>query len=125
MGDAAASRHPVDSTGADRLHRAKAVAVHDLTLEQVGDGSQPDMRMGPNIQPVSNQELRRSHLVQKDEGTDHAPLDRGQGAADLKAPDIAGTRYDHGFQCHAHPPHYESRADLSLDITPCMRKGSG
>jgi hypothetical protein len=126
MRDAATRRHPVDGAGADRLHRAQTVAVHDLALEQVGDGRQPDMRMGPHIQPVADQEFRRSHLVEEDEGADHAPLDRRQGPPDLKAADIAGTRHDHGFQCHAHPPPcLPSRAVLFLDITPWMRKGSG
>jgi hypothetical protein len=33
----------------DRLHNAKTVAVHDLALEQIGDGGQADMQVGPDV----------------------------------------------------------------------------
>src|SRR5260370_13912007 len=33
----------------DRLHNAETVAVHDLALEQIGDGGQADMQVGPDV----------------------------------------------------------------------------
>jgi hypothetical protein len=65
--------------------------VQDLAVEQVGHGREADMRVRADVQPPPGQELARPHLVEEDEGADHLPLFRGQGAADLKAADVVGT----------------------------------
>src|SRR3546814_12452736 len=49
MGDAAPRRHPVDLAGADDLLDAEAVAMGKLSVEEIADGRQPDMRMGLHI----------------------------------------------------------------------------
>ena len=43
--DAVAGGHEVELAGSDRLLGAQAVAVPQLTLEQPGDGLQPDVGM--------------------------------------------------------------------------------
>ena len=53
MDDAASGRHPVDRTGLDPLHRAKAVPVQHRAVEQVGDRREPDMRMGSHVVVVA------------------------------------------------------------------------
>ena len=98
MGDAAARGHPVDVARDDRLVRAEAVAVQDLALEQVGHGGEADVRVRPHVEPLPGQELARPHLVEEDEGPDHLPLLRGQGAADLEAAEVVGAGQEHQFQ---------------------------
>ena len=51
--------------------------------------------MRANVDALAEQELRRPHLVEEDEGSDHLPLGRGQRAANLEAAEIAGARHDH------------------------------
>ena len=97
MGDAPARRHPVDVARPDRLQRAQAVAMQDLALEQVGHGGEPDMRMRTDVQASSQDELRRTHLVEEDERADHLLARRRQGAAYLEPAQIAGARHDHRF----------------------------
>ena len=97
MGDAPPGGHPVDVAGADRLGAAEAVAVQDLALEQVGHGGQADVRVRAHVQPPPGQELAGSHLVEEDEGADHLPLFRGQGAADLEPADIVCPGKDDGL----------------------------
>ena len=57
MRDAAARRHPVHLAGAYRLFGADAVAMHDLSFEQVADGRQADVRMRPHIDGTRNPRL--------------------------------------------------------------------
>src|SRR5689334_5765956 len=42
MRDAGTGNHPVDLAGTDRLLRADVVAMHDLALEEIGNGREPD-----------------------------------------------------------------------------------
>ena len=95
MGDAAPGRHPVDLARPDGDGAAEAVAVHDLAGKQERHGGEPDMRMRAHVEPLAAAELDRAHLVEKDEGSDHAALRRGQGAAHLKAAEVARARHDH------------------------------
>ena len=49
MGDAAPGDHPVHFAGADRLLGADAVAMHDLAVEEIGDGRRGRLRMRPDV----------------------------------------------------------------------------
>src|SRR5258705_551225 len=89
--------HPVHGPGGYGGHAAEAVAMHDLAVEQVGHGRKPDMRVRAHVDALAGAEFRRSHMVEEDEGTDHAALRRGQRAADRKAADVAGARHDHAL----------------------------
>ena len=71
--------------------------MHDLAVEQVGDGRKPDMRMRAHVDALAEEELGRAHLVPEDERADHLALGRGQGAADLEAAEVAGAGHDHGL----------------------------
>ena len=76
---------------------AEAVAVHDLAVEQEGDGGEPDMRMRPHVDALAAAELRRPEMVEEDERADHAPLAVGQRAAHREAAEIDAARNDHQF----------------------------
>jgi hypothetical protein len=97
MGDAAPGRHQVEFARPDRQFGAQRIAVHDFAVEQEGHGRQPDMRMGPHIEPLPEQELGWPHLVKEDERPDHLAAHRWQGAPDLEPAKVAGTRHDHLF----------------------------
>jgi hypothetical protein len=58
--------------------------VQDLALEEIGDGGQADVRVGPDVDALAGQEVRGPHVIQEDEGTHHPPLGEGQHAADLQ-----------------------------------------
>jgi hypothetical protein len=53
MHDPAARNHPVDRTRLDRLDRPQTVAVKDLAVEEIGHGSETDMRMRTHIEARS------------------------------------------------------------------------
>ena len=97
MHDAASRGHPVDFARPDRHRRAEAVAVHDLAVEQEGDGGEPDVRMRPHVDALAAAELGRPEVIEEDEGADHAPLAVGQRAADREAAEIDAARNDHQF----------------------------
>ena len=97
MGDAAAGGHQVQRAGRDGDLRAQAVAVHDLALEQVGRGGEADMRVRADVDALADDEVGRAHLVPEDEGADHLPPRRGQGAADLEPAEVAGAGDDDGL----------------------------
>ena len=94
MGDTAACSHPVDRAGPDRLQRAETVAVDDLAPDQVGHRGEPDVRMRPHVDALAEQELRRPHLIEKDERPDHLPARRWQRPAHFEAAEIARPRHD-------------------------------
>jgi len=71
--------------------------MHDLAGEQIGDGRQADMRMRPHVETKAGAELGRTHVIEKNERPDHAPLRRGQGTSHGKAADVVRSRYDHLF----------------------------
>src|SRR5262249_41365778 len=64
---------------------AQAVAVEHLSLEQIGDGRESDVGMGPHVEPGASAEHGRSELVEEDEGPDHAPRGDWQDTMDLEA----------------------------------------
>ncbi|MNC36596.1 hypothetical protein D3C75_851250 [compost metagenome] len=103
MDDAGPGGHPVDLAGTDGLGIAQIVPVHDLALEQIGQGRQADVRMRPHVYGVgARRELGRPHLVQEDEGADHGPGLEGQDAPDLEPAKVLPARVDHQFD-HACP----------------------
>src|SRR5689334_22715295 len=88
MRDSAAGCHPIHVAWVNRLRESKAVPVQDLAFEQIRDRCQADMRMRPDIQPLSSQKLPWSHLVEKDERPDHLSLIGGQGTTYFEAAQI-------------------------------------
>src|ERR1700734_190423 len=94
MHDAAPGGHPVHRAGPDRHRGAEAVAMHDLAVEQVGDGGEPDMRVRPHVDAVAGLEHRRPEMVEEDERPDHARTPRRQRAMHLEAAEIDRARYD-------------------------------
>ena len=72
MYDPGARRHPVQFAGTDRLLVAEVIAVHELAVEQERHRRQPDVRVRANVDAVTRLELRRTHVIEKDEGPDHA-----------------------------------------------------
>src|SRR4029077_18242996 len=85
MHDAAAGGHPVDRAGPDRYRGAKTVAMHDLAVEQVGDGGKADVRGRPHVDAVTVLEHRRAEMVEENERPDHARAPRRQRAMHLEA----------------------------------------
>src|SRR5690606_25300733 len=94
VGHAAPGDHPVQLAGPDDLVGPGAVAMVEVAAEQVGDGAETDVGMGPDGDALAGQELRRPRLVEEDEGADHLPLGRRQGAAHLEVAEIPGARND-------------------------------
>jgi hypothetical protein len=93
--------------GGHEIHRARrnlkrvsfAVAMYNSPVKQVGDRGEPDMGMGPDVQAMSSKELRRPHLIEKDEWPNHLTLIARQSAAHFKAvAQIADSRNNDEFQ---------------------------
>src|SRR5437879_155531 len=70
MGDAAPGRHPIDFTRADGLFGTQTVAVHDLAVEQIGDGGKADMRVRAYVHLARDprREFHRAEMIEEDEG---------------------------------------------------------
>ena len=78
---------------------ALAVAVHDVAVEQVGHGGEPDMRVRAHVHALAGDELHRAHLVEEDERPDHLPAPVRQRAADVEAvAKVAHPRHDDEFE---------------------------
>jgi hypothetical protein len=92
MHDAAPGDHQVHRARLYRLHHPEAVAVHDLALEQVGDGRDANVRMRPHGDALARWKLRRTHVVEEHEWPDHASLERGQRATHGEFPEVGRTR---------------------------------
>ena len=69
--------------------------MHDLAVEQIGDGREPDVGMRAHVDTRADQELGRPHLIEEDERSDHLLAGRGQRAAHGEAAEVAGARHDH------------------------------
>ena len=70
--------------------------MHDLAVEQIGDGGKPDMRMRPHVEPVAGAELGRPEMIEENERPDHARARRRQCAAHREAvAEIDGARHHH------------------------------
>ena len=95
MDDAAPGAHPVHRAGPDRDLRAERIAVHDLAVEEIGDGGEPDMGVRAHVHALAEKELGRAHLVPEDERPNHLAPRGGQRAAHLEAAEIAGAGHDH------------------------------
>jgi hypothetical protein len=97
--DAAPCGHPVDLAGAYRLNDSEAVAVHEFALEEIGYGGESDVRVRRYIKAAASPQHLRTHLVQEDERTNHAPFGRRKGAPDLKLiNNLTHTRDDDHFE---------------------------
>jgi hypothetical protein len=103
MHDAAARRHEVQLARLDRESGAEAVAVHDLAVEEIGDGREPDVGMRSHVDTRADQELGRTHLIKEDERSDHLLARRGQRAAYGEPAEVAGARHDYLLDGIARP----------------------
>src|SRR5438105_12310422 len=87
MRDAPPGDHPVDFAGPDGLLGIETVAMHDLAVEQIGDGRKADMRMRPDVNVARHtaREIHRTHMVKKNKGTNHALPRLRQYASDRES----------------------------------------
>src|SRR6476661_8600466 len=93
--------HPVDSAGLDALFGTKAIPVQERTFEQIGDGRQADMRMRPHVDTAACRKLRRSHVVEKNERTDHSVWMAWQQSPDFESPKVLRVRLEDGENGHS------------------------
>jgi hypothetical protein len=74
--------------------------VVDFALEQIGDGGEADVGMGPYIDPVPGGEIGGPHVIEEDEGADHAVCGKGQHPPHLEPAEVLLPRgddeFDHG-----------------------------
>src|SRR5262249_36557155 len=94
MHNSTTGSHQVDLAGPNGQCRPEAIAMRDLTIEQVGDGRETDMRMRPDVDPVPREKLCWSHLIEENEWSDHLALRGGKRASDLEIAKVAGARHD-------------------------------
>ncbi len=57
--------------------------MHDRALEHIGQGGEPDMGMGRQVDSLARRKLHWAYVVEKDEGPDITMLDVGENAADF------------------------------------------
>src|SRR5690348_17635287 len=99
MRDAAPCNHPIDLAGPDGLLGTDAVTVHDLAVEQIRDRRKSDMRMRTYVHASRNSRRKayRPHMVEKNKGTDHSPLNGRKDATNVKAAEAACPLINYGF----------------------------
>jgi len=100
MRDAAAGRHPVDLPWADGLLDTQAVAVGDLTLEQIGDSGQADMGVRAHVHRAGDArgKVHGPHVVEENEGSHHPPLCKRQHPPHLESAEVLAPLFDHPFE---------------------------
>ena len=94
MRNPATGGHQVHRARLDPLERAKAVAMIDGPVEKIGYGRQVDVRVRPDVDPVTRPKPRGPQLVEEDEGADHRPLARRQRPVDLGTAEVVSDRRD-------------------------------
>src|ERR1700675_3743518 len=94
MHDATAGGHPVDFAGLDRHRRAQAIAMHDLAVEQISDGREPDMRVRPNVEAIAGAEFGWAEMIEEDKWSTLSRACRRQGAAHREVAEINGAWHD-------------------------------
>src|SRR5713101_9393672 len=100
MCNAAARGHPIDGARLDVLHRADAVAVHELSFEKVRHRRQPDMRVRTHIAVAEGLELLRTEMIEEKERP-YGLLFRGrQKAANLEMANLAQPRLQYQDVSH-------------------------
>jgi hypothetical protein len=64
--------------------------MHDLPIEQIGNGGKPNMRMGAHADAFAWRKLSRPHVIEEDKRTDFlAPAGR-QHAPNTEAAQVLG-----------------------------------
>jgi hypothetical protein len=74
----------------------------DRALEQISDGGEIDVRMGPNVHALASRKASGAELIDEDERPDHRPLARGQAAVDLEGTEIMRDGSDGDFDSGIH-----------------------
>src|SRR5690606_14584529 len=76
-----------------------AVAMHDLSIEQVGDRRQADVRMRAHVRLLrkARVEVLRPHAVKENVGTDHPAFGEWQDAPDLERTKVPAALLDDEF----------------------------
>src|SRR5690606_9704458 len=83
-----ACRHPVHRPRCDLHLAADAVTVHDGPLKEVSECGESDMGMRQYIQVLLRSHLRRTHMVDKSEWTQHPFLPEGEQPSHHEIADI-------------------------------------
>jgi hypothetical protein len=74
------------------MHEAKAVAMDDLPLEEIGDGREPDVWMRADLDALTGRKNRGADVIEERERTNHSPLARRQQATSHKSSQISLSR---------------------------------
>ena len=70
----------------------------DRAFEQISDGGEVDVRVGPDVHALARRQARRAELVDEDERPDHRPGLGRERAADLEVAKVMGDRGDRFHQ---------------------------
>src|SRR5690606_36285257 len=98
MGDTTPRCHQVHRPRQNLLRMALAVAMHDRPVKEIGHGRKADMRMRRHVHADAWCHLGRAHLVEENEGADHAAFCLWQSASALEIADIPGAGHDDEFK---------------------------
>ena len=66
MDNATASGHPVDLSGANRLHIPETVAMKDFPCKEIGNCGQANMGVRSYVNACAGLKLRRPQVIEKD-----------------------------------------------------------
>src|SRR5512147_1552411 len=108
MYDAVTRGHPVYVTRGDPLHAAKAVAVQERALEEIGDRGQSDVRMRSHVDPCAGRKGRGPDVVEENERPDHPDRMSRQQTAYLEAAEIFRVRSEQSKGCVGHERNLDS-----------------
>jgi hypothetical protein len=99
MGNAAAGDHPVHFARPYCLLHADGVSVDDFSGKQISHRREADMRMWQYVSFTGQTfgKIDGTHVVEKDERSDHAPLRRRQKPPHLEAADMADSLIKYEF----------------------------
>src|SRR3984893_4388881 len=95
MRDAAPGRHPIHITGEDFLHCAEAIAVLQRAREKIGHRRERNMRVRPHVDAIPGRELRRTHVIEKNERPHHLASAGRQYAAHHEAAEVSLARINY------------------------------
>ena len=68
--------------------------MHNLALEQVSNGREPNMRVRPNLDALARRKFSRSHVIEENEGAHHLAFPGREHPAHRESTQVFRLRLD-------------------------------
>ena len=72
--NASAGGHEIYGARPNRLDETQAISMHDLSLEEIGNGCDANVRVRSHVDSLAGWKFCGAHVIEENERSNHAPL---------------------------------------------------